>query len=66
MVIGKLDEASAGSTIIDYSISEDDGTPQGTGGANNLPQPFASNSNINFTNPQSLDFDGTDDYILVK
>jgi hypothetical protein len=60
----KLDESSAGSTVIDSSGDGDNGTPLGSGGANNLPQPSASVPGVmQFPDSHSLNFDGTDDLV---
>jgi hypothetical protein len=62
----RMDEVGGGSTVKDSSGNGNDGTPNGTGGANNLPQPNASvPSGINFGDYRSLGFDGTDDYVDV-
>ncbi|KKT34928.1 MAG: hypothetical protein UW24_C0018G0001, partial [Parcubacteria group bacterium GW2011_GWA2_44_12] len=62
----KLDETTGGSTAVDSSGSGNNGTPNGTGGANNLPQPSTDvASGFAFTNGRSMDFDGTDDYVAL-
>ncbi len=60
----KMDELSAGSTVKDFTVYGNNGTPNGAGGANNLPQPDTSVPyNMNAADIRSLDFDGTDDYV---
>lgn len=62
----KLDELIAGSTAADSSGNSNSGTPHGTAGANNLPQPSTNiPSTITFSDPRSLSFDGTDDYLDI-
>ncbi len=63
----KMDEATAGSTVQDYSGNLHDLTPNGVGGANNLPQPVSDiPSNMNTADSRSLNFDGTDDYLRAS
>lgn len=60
----KMEETIAGSTVTDSSGYNRDGTPNGTGGANNLPQPATSvPGNTSFLTTRSLNLDGTDDYV---
>ncbi|HVW66965.1 MAG TPA: LamG domain-containing protein [Candidatus Peribacteraceae bacterium] len=60
----RLDETSAGSTVIDASGNGKNLTPNGTSGTNNLPQPSTDlPSNMNVADTRSLNFDGTDDYL---
>jgi hypothetical protein len=62
----RMDERTAGSTVADSSGQGNDGTPNGAGGANNLPQPSTSiPSGTNFRDSRSLNFDGTDDYVGI-
>ncbi len=60
----KMDEASAGSTVKDFTANGNNGTPNGSGGANNLPQPTVDfPENMNVSDTRSLSFDGTDDSV---
>lgn len=60
----RLDESTAGISVVDRSGNGNHGTPNGTGGPNNMPQPSASiPSNPNFFNTGSLYFDGVDDIV---
>ena len=62
----KLEETSGGSTVLDWSGNNNDGTPAGAGGTNNKPQPSTSvPENTTFLTSRSLNFDGTDDYVNV-
>ncbi len=62
----RMDETSAGSTVRDYSGNGNGATPNGAGGGNNKPQPSTNvPSNMNFPDTRSLDFDGTDDYLVA-
>lgn len=61
----KIDESSAGSTVVDASGYGNSGTANGAGGANNLPQPDSSLPPVTFADSHSLNFDGTDDYLAV-
>lgn len=62
----KMDELTAGSTVVDSSGYNNDGTPNGAGGTNNLPQPTTNiPSSANFKTVRSLNFDGTDDYVAL-
>lgn len=58
----KFDELSPGSTAVDSSISDFDGTPHGVlNGANDtalLPQPSTDVPPVSFSNPRSLFFQG--------
>lgn len=57
----KLDESTAGSTVVDYSGDGDNGTPVGS---TDLPQPSTSVPGVmQFPDSHSLTFDGTDDYV---
>ncbi|MBX4200816.1 hypothetical protein KW786_01675, partial [Candidatus Parcubacteria bacterium] len=65
----KLDEVTtvAGATIIDSSGNQNKGTPKGVAGTNNLPRPGSSvPAAIASISPKSLNFDGTDDYVLTS
>jgi len=57
-----LDEETATDTCVDLSGNGNDGTPNGSGGTNNLPQPTVD---VPIVTPveRSRDFDGTDDSI---
>ena len=59
-----LDETTA-TTSTDSSGSGANGTPVGSGGFNNLPQPTTSVPSVNFTDTRSRNFDGTDDYFTI-
>lgn len=62
----RLDETSAGSSVVDRSGNANTGTPGGTGGTNNLPQPSSLRpGGTNFSDLRSLSFDGSDDVITV-
>jgi len=62
----KLDETTSGGedSVVD-SAGNSHGTPVGSDGLNNKPQPSSSVPEVSFDNPRSLDFDGTDDYVLT-
>lgn len=63
----KMDETVAGSTVKDSSGNGYNGTPSGTAGANNLPQPdTALPGNTNFYDIRGLNFDGTDDKVSLS
>jgi hypothetical protein len=65
----KLDETSAnggGDSVIDSSGDAAHGTPAGSGGANNTPQPSEDvPTSMGFADTRSLDFDGTDDSVAI-
>ncbi len=62
----KLDESTANTTVVDSSDNGFNGTPYGTGGANNYPQPTTDvPPGIHFLNSYALDFDGTNDEVIV-
>ena len=61
----RLDEGTAGSQAKDSSDNGFDGTPNGVGGSQNLPQPSSDVPGTFFKNTRSVHFDGTDDYIDV-
>jgi hypothetical protein len=61
----RMDEPAAG-TVADSSGYDKDGTPNGTSGGNNKPQPSTTvPTGTVHRNHRSLDFDGTDDYVSV-
>ncbi len=61
----KFDEVSGG-TFADSSGNGNSGTGYGSSGVNNTPEPsIETPSTIRFRNPRSLDFDGTDDRVVV-
>lgn len=65
-VYWKFDESSTGGadSVIDSSEDGANGTPDGVGGSQNLPQPSLDvPSSISFTDNHSLLFDGTDDSV---
>lgn len=59
----KFDETVAGSTVVDSSGNGYNGTPEGPGGTQNLPQPSTDIAPVEFTDLRSLQFDGNDDYV---
>jgi hypothetical protein len=59
----KLNEETAAEDVIDYSGNANDGTPLGSGGANNLPQPIASVPDPVSSLIRSKDFEGSDDQV---
>ncbi len=63
----KLDETMSDgvSSVIDSSGGDRHGTPSGATGANDKPQPSSDVPDVSFTNPRSLDFDGTDDVVAT-
>lgn len=61
----KMDEPVAG-TVADSSGYGNDGTPGGTGGANNKPVVSADVPTTNIVTTRSLDFDGTDDEVSAS
>lgn len=62
----KFDETTAGSTAVDSSGNGYHGTPQGSAGAQNGPQPSTEVPSTTFENGRSLVFDGDDDYVDVS
>ncbi len=61
----RLDEGTAGAQVKDEESSGYNGTPNGAGGAQNLPQPATDVPTTLFKNTRSIHLDGTDDYISV-
>ncbi len=63
----QLDETTSGSTdsVIDRSGYDGHGTPSGSSGGNNKPQPATAVPEVNFIDSRSLDFDGDDDVVTV-
>lgn len=62
----KMDETSAGSSVVDSSGDGNNGTPSGAGGSQNGPQPNSSVPTMSYSDPRSLNFDGTDDDVAVS
>ena len=64
----KLDELTSGGedSVIDSTDQNNHGTPLGAAGDNNKPQPSADVPDVSFSNPRSLDFDGTDDVVTTQ
>ncbi|PIR77389.1 MAG: hypothetical protein COU30_02735, partial [Candidatus Magasanikbacteria bacterium CG10_big_fil_rev_8_21_14_0_10_38_6] len=61
-----FDETSTGATVADSSVNGNDGAPAGATGGNNKPQPSTNVPSVNFSDPRSLDFDGTDDEVVIS
>ncbi len=62
----KMDETVTGSTVIDSSGDGNNGTPSGSGGSQNGPQPNTDVPTTSFPDLRSLNFDGTDDDVAVS
>lgn len=61
----KFDETGAGQRAKD-EMTTNTGTPQGLGGGNRLPQPSTDvPTSMQYANPRSLDFDGSDDVVSI-
>jgi uncharacterized repeat protein (TIGR01451 family) len=63
----KLDEETSGGadSVLDSSGNSYHGTPLGSAGINNTPQPSVDTPEVSFANERSRSFDGTDDYIAT-
>ncbi len=62
----KMDETTAGSSVVDSSGDGNNGTPSGSGGSQNGPQPNTDVPTMSFSDPRSLNFDGTDDDVAIS
>ncbi len=61
-----MDETTAGSSVVDSSGDGNNGTPSGSGGSQNGPQPNTDVPTMSFSDSRSLNFDGTDDDVTVS
>jgi hypothetical protein len=63
----RFDEAAASAVVLNAASTSATGTPNGTSGTNNLPQPSTDiATTVTFYNPYSKDFDGIDDTVTAS
>lgn len=57
-----LDETTQGSTVVDSGVGGNNGTPSGSGGG---PSPSTNVPTVNFSNPRSYSFNGSNQYVQI-